>query len=258
MDILEIIAEGPGTKQNVVRDICDRIRSLIVNGELEPGTRLPAEVDLAKALGVSRNTVRDALNILHQEGTIQRKHGIGTFITAQLLLPNRLDVNLGVTELIKSLGSEPGVGEIHIQKLFADEYWADLLNVPLDAALLDIERVRLADGKPVVYSRDVFAEELLQSGKGPSALPELATFLQTDLSIYKIFEERVGVAVDYGVVTVKPAKADAHLAQKLAVSDGDLLMFLTQVDYDADGHPILASHEYHIADVYTFTVYRKR
>jgi DNA-binding GntR family transcriptional regulator len=248
----------PALKQRKAREICEYVRELIVSGKLKPGSQLPPEVELAEAFGVSRNTLRDSLNILHQEGTILRRHGVGTFVTRQLLVPNRLDVNLSTTELIRSTGWEPGDAEIHLRTVEADDDWADVLDTSPGALLIEVERVRIAGEKRVVYSLDRFPARLLELGRPPMGVPDVERFLLEQKSMYQLLEHRLGLSMAYGVATIKPATADAQLAERLHVPEGTQLMFLAQTDYNAGGQPLLASREYHLADVYSFTVYRKR
>lgn len=244
-------------KQRKTKEVSARIRALIVNGDLKPGTQLPSEVELAEAFGISRNTLRDALNILHQEGTLFRRHGVGTFVTQQLLMPNRLDVNLSTTELIRSTGREPGDAHMTARETIADEALADILDTDVGDPIIEVERLRSASDKPLVYSLDYFSVHYLTSCRPPMAPPDVVAYLLEKKSIYQLFEERFGMSVDYGVATIKPALADARLAENLKVSEGTLLMVLDQTDYNARGQPLMASHEYHVADVYSFTVYRK-
>jgi GntR family transcriptional regulator len=258
MELLELIAENPVPKQNVAKAVSERIRKLIVEGYVTPRAQLPPEVDLADAFGVSRNTLREALNILQQEGAVIRQHGVGTFVTEQLLLPNRLDLNIGVTELIVSLGREPGLLDLTVKRVPADECWAGYLDVPPKTELFEIRRVRSANDQPVVFHIDVLPESLLRSCRADVTEDKLTDLLRSEVSLYEMLEKHCGVHVDYGIATLKPVKADACLAQKLQVAAGALLMFISQIDYDSGGQPLLASREYHNADAYAFTVYRRR
>ena len=113
-DLIQHLGDQIPRKQPLSRVLGDQFRSLLQQGILKPGTQLPPELDFAKTLDISRMTLRQALNILEREGTIIRRQGIGTFLTAQPLLPNRVDLNLGVTENIISMGLEPGVRDIAV------------------------------------------------------------------------------------------------------------------------------------------------
>lgn len=62
------------------RQIIERLRQLIVSGELEPGDRLPPERTLAESFGVSRNSVREAIRALAEKGVVESRRGAGTFV----------------------------------------------------------------------------------------------------------------------------------------------------------------------------------
>jgi len=245
-------------RQPLSRVIGDRLRTLLQQGILEPGTQLPPEPEMADALGVSRMTLRQALNILEREGTIVRRQGVGTFLTAQPLLPNRLDLNLGVTENIKSMHLEPGVSDINFKTISADEVWAGHLDIPVGTQVVDLWRTRTADGKPVVATRDLFPFSFLDQARDRVTEEQFSDLLHHDLSLYSIFEDRLGLFVDYGVARIRPQLADERLAQRLGVAEGSALMYIEQIDYDSDGQALLVSYEYHVPDVYEFTIYRKR
>jgi GntR family transcriptional regulator len=258
LDIVHHLGGQIPRKQPLSRVIGERLRTLLQQGTLEPGAQLPPEPEMAEALGVSRMTLRQALNILEREGTIVRQQGVGTFLTAQPLLPNRLDLNLGVTENIRSMGLEPGVSEINIKIISADEQWAGHLDIPVGTQVVDLWRTRTANGKPAVATRDLFPMSFLDQARAKVTEQEFSDFLYQDLSLYTIFEDRLGLFVDYGVARLRPQLADAYVAQQLGVAEGSALMYIEQIDYDSDGQALLVSYEYHVPDVYEFTIYRKR
>jgi GntR family transcriptional regulator len=258
VDIAQELGVSISRKQPLSRVLGDKFRSLMQQGILEPGTQLPPEPEMAQAMGVSRMTLRGALNLLEREGTIVRRQGRGTFLTDQLLLPNRLDLNLGVAENIKSMGMEPGVKDINVKVVTADEQWSGHLDVPEDTELIDVTRTRTANGKPVVVTRDLFPRHFLTVGREKFTLDQFKEILFQEVSLYNIMESRLGLIVDYGVARIKPTSADATLTQSLGVAEGSPLMYVEQIDYDDAGTPLLFSYEYHVPEVYEFTVYRKR
>jgi len=258
LDIVRQLGDEIPRKQPLSRVIGNRLRSLLQQGILEPGSQLPPEPEMANALGVSRMTLRAALNLLEREGTIIRRQGVGTFLTAQLLLPNRLDLNLGVTENIESMGMEPGICDVAVEVISADEQWAGHLDVPVGTQLVDVHRTLTANSKPVVATHDLFPLRFLEQAKDGLTVEEFSDLLQQELSLYGIFERRFGLVVDNGIARVRPQAADACLAQQLGVAQSSALMYIEQIDYDQDGQPLLVSIEYHVPDVYEFTVYRKR
>lgn len=222
----------------------------IEGGAWRPRQRLPAEPSLAASLGVSRATLRDALRSLEEDGFVTRVRGAGTFVTHRPRLKNNLDVNFGVTDLIRSMGMAPGTEGLKVFEASTAGEEARLLSVPDGSPVVCVERVRTADGRPVVFSLDLIPASLLDG-----RVDAVAALGQG--SIYEVLEGELGIAVRQGVATVRPEKADRTLAGALRVPRGALLLYIRQVDFDADGRAVLLSHEHHLADVFEVTVVRR-
>jgi DNA-binding GntR family transcriptional regulator len=237
---------GDSLRTSVREDLVRRLEA----GEWRPSERLPSEPDLAASLGVSRATLRDALRSLEEDGFVTRVQGAGTFVTHRPRLRNNLDVNFGVTDLIRSMGMRPGTEDARVFEAGATPEEARRLAIPPDAAVGCVERVRTADGRPVVFSVDVVPGWLL--GDGSALLERTRTG-----SVYHLLERELGVVIRQGVATIRPANADAGLAARLQVPAGTLLLYLLQVDYDLDGRPVLLSHEHHLADAFEIAVVRR-
>src|SRR5512141_623437 len=146
------------------------LRQAITGGTFRPGSQLPTEAELCEALGVSRTVVREALRVLEDEGLVARRHGVGTFVRNHPILKN-LNFNFGITEMIESAGLKAGTSHLALQKEVADKQKADKLRVEVGTPLITIERVRTANGRPVVYSLDTLTEGLVQrAGFDPQLL----------------------------------------------------------------------------------------
>jgi DNA-binding GntR family transcriptional regulator len=222
----------------------------IVTGDLPTGTRLPAEPALAAELGVSRATLREALRSLEEEGTLTRTPGAGTFVSDRPRLVNNLDVNFGVTEAIRAAGMVPGTRWSDVVERHPSGDEARRLGMPAEARVVVIERVRTADRRPVVFSRDVM-DAALADGH-----PDLVRRCVMG-SIYDALQRDLGRTIHHGMASFRPSAAPADVAERLGVGRGTLLLYLRQVDYDLDGEPLLYSHEYHLADAFEFTVIRR-
>lgn len=221
----------------------------IESGDWRPTERLPAEPALAATMGVSRATLREALRSLEEDGFVTRIQGSGTFVTYRPRLKNNLDVNFGVTDLIRSMGMVPGASAIRCYRRTPSGEEATGLSVAPNTEVVCLERVRTADERPVVFSVDVLPADLVDAH--PGSEERLGGG-----SIYGFFEE-LGLVVRQGVASIHPQNADAGLAAKLRVPQGTLLLYLLQVDYDSRGRAILLSHEYHLADAFEITVVRR-
>lgn len=226
----------------------DELADRITSGAIPPGTRLPPEPRLAQELEVSRATLREALRSLEEDGYVTRRRGIGTYVVDRPRLRNNLDVNFGVTEAIRASGMRPGTVDARVEVVPAGADEATSLGLSRGEPVVVLERVRTADGRRVVFSRDVAASSTL-------AADQLARL--GDGSIYELIESAAGAAVQHGVVTVEPVKADRTLARKLKIAAGSMLLYLRQVDYGDGGRPVLLSHEHHLADAFEFSVIRR-
>lgn len=235
-------------KRRLSLSVRDELAARIASGAIAAGSRLPPEPQLATELGVSRATLREALRSLEEDGLVSRTRGAGTYATSRPRLRNNLDVNFGVTEAIRVAGMRPGTSSSHLasERAAADE--AEALDIAQGDAILVLERVRTADGRPVVVSRDVVPAAVLSA----EALARLG-----DGSLYDLLEEIAGGAVQHGVVALEPMKADRRLAKLLEVRAGELLLYLRQVDYDRAGDPVLLSQEHHLASAFEFSVVRR-
>jgi GntR family transcriptional regulator len=228
--------------------IRDELVSRIASGRIAPGSRLPPEPELAEEMGVSRATLREALRSLEEDGFVTRTSGAGTYATHRPRLRNNLDVNFGVTEAIRAAGMRPGTTQSAIRTQAASDEEAEVLDLlPADEVVV-LERVRTADGAPVVFSRDVIAAIRLPA-------TELAA-MPLDGSLYQILE-RHGTPVAHGIVTVEPERADKLMAKRLGIKTGELLMYLRQIDYGTEGDPLLLSEEHHLASAFEFSIVRR-
>jgi GntR family transcriptional regulator len=224
----------------------DAIAAAITGGDYVPGAQLPAEAQMASNLGVSRATLRDALRQVEDRGLIIRRHGRGTFV-AKRPIRKDLNRNFGITAMIRSGGYRPGTRGLELRNEPADRDLAQSLGLSPGDPVTILERVRLADDRPVVWSRDAMPRRFLDVAQAMSG---------GDASLYGLLYKRHQVAVTRGVAELSPTSATASLAERLQVKRGAPLMYIKQVDYDGSGTPVLCSIEYHVSDWISFTLER--
>jgi GntR family transcriptional regulator len=227
----------------------EELRQAITGGIFQPGSQIPTEAELCEMLGVSRTVVREALRVLEDDGLVVRRHGVGTFVRNHPIIKN-LNFNFGITEMIESAGLKSGTSHLAIQKETADEEKAEQLRVQLGTPLITVERVRTANGRPVVYSLDTLTEALIQRAHFD---PEL---LRTE-SIYNMLQTSLGQVIEYGIARLLPVVAPHHVSGKLQLPPNALTLYIVQTDYSSEDQPLVYSCEYHLPDAFDFLVWRR-
>jgi GntR family transcriptional regulator len=230
----------------------EEVRDRIRDGQLSEGVQLPAEIELATSLGVSRTTVREALLQLEQEGLLIRRHGHGTFVRSAARLRGSLNANLSATEVIRGHGMEPGTSHAEVEVVSAGAEIAELLRLDAGADVIRLERVRTADGRPVVFTVDVIPARLVED-----AGLEASALLDPGLSLYRLYAERLGRSITDGQASIRLTRAEADVADHLGIPSGSPILRLEQVDATAEGEPVLFSVESYIADTFEFSVHRR-
>ena len=126
----------------------------IIENQLKRNDQLPSEATIAKTLGVSRNTLREAYISLENEGVIVRRHGIGTFVAHSPVIQDSLNDFSPFAQIIQDGGYTPNFQTLSMgyEKAPADVY--DVFNAPSSEKLRCIKRIVRADQQPVIYVDD--------------------------------------------------------------------------------------------------------
>ncbi len=241
---------------SLAQRVAEQLRAMIMEGNLPPNSQLPNEPDLSALLKVSRSTVRSALTLLEQGGFIQRRWGVGTFIAKNPPTYNNLSINSGVTQLIRSSGAEPGFIEFMIATIPATEHVANHLSIEPGDPVVVLERVRLANERRVVFSRDIIPQVLFKDQEGIIPLDEVKLYLDEKQSMYSFFTDRLGLEIHHGIARIRPLSAEGFIAEKLAIPHDSSILHIEQVDFGNDGEPLAMSDEYYVPDAFTFYSYR--
>jgi GntR family transcriptional regulator len=236
-----------GTKRpSLVDQVRQGLLDDLVGGKLERGAKLPNENELADRFAVSRATVREAVLGLLEAGYLARRHGSGTYVTNAPRSRHALDTTVSYTAMIRESGHEPGETVVAKGARVPTDLERQLLGLDEGERVVEVERLRLADRRPVIYSHDSIPEALL--GDVPADA--------LDSSLYVILEW-AGHAVARASAQLTPTLADTKLARLLGVKRGTPLLHVDQVDYDTRGRAVMLSHEWHVADAFQLIVNRR-
>jgi GntR family transcriptional regulator len=202
------LADGAEPKHAQLRAV---LAAMCATG-LAPGAAIPSERELMARYAVSRATVRRAIESLVAEGALRRVQGKGTFVA-----PPRVQSHLHLasfTQDMRRRGRTPSTRVVRVGSMEPPPEVAAWFGLVSGRPAWWVQRVRLAAGEPMALEAGWYS---------PTLLPALD---RHDLgrSLYELFEQEYGLAVDTAEQTVHAEVADATLAHHLDVEPGDPLL----------------------------------
>ncbi|TWT07535.1 GntR family transcriptional regulator [Planococcus sp. CPCC 101016] len=228
--------------------VIDRMKQDIAAGVYKEKEKLPSEFELSKTLGVSRATLREALRLLEEDNIIVRRHGVGTFVNSKPLFSSGIEQLTSVSDMIRQAGMEPGAIYLSTSENLSSEEDIKRFHCTGDDTVITIERVRTANGEPVVYCIDKVPSDYLP-----------ADFLgRTESSIFTAIEESGDIHISYAVTFIDPTGYHEDASPILECEPETALLVLKQLHYDEDDRLVLYSKNYFRADKFSFHVVRKR
>ena len=212
------------------------------------GQRLVSEPELAKQMGVSRATLREAMRTFETQGLIRRRQGAGTFVVGKVpVIEAGLEVLESLETMAQRMNLKITVSDLYAEQVEADENAAKALGVPEGTPLTRIRRVLRADSRPVSYLIDILPEEILK----PDALPYRFNGSVLDY----LLSSRVDLRLSRAAISATNAPAD--VAKALEIQRGDVLLQFTSQLYDAAGSVVDYSISYFIPGYFHFHVNRR-
>jgi GntR family transcriptional regulator len=205
------------------------------------GTPVEPERALAARFGVSRETVRQAIQELVFEGRLRRLHGRGTFVAPpKLTQPLQLS---SYTSDISAIGMRPGSTLLRAATIRAGGEVAEGLALPDGHPVYELERLRLADGEPMAL------ETLYLDAERFAGIDRRLT---GSASVYELLREAYGVRLGGGAATIECVLASPRHAELLACEPRAPLLRLTQRSWEADGRPAELVRSVYRGDRYRF------
>lgn len=212
------------------------------------GERLPSEPDLAKKLGVSRATLREAMRTFEAQGLIRRRQGSGTFVVGQVpVLEAGLEVLESLETMAERLNLEISVDNLQVQSTIADSDNSQALDVAVGTQLLRIQRVMREESRPVAFLVDTLPEEVLKSEQLP---------VNFDGSVLDFLLKR-GDSLTVSKAAISAIGAPADVAKALQIQRGDVLLEVVSKLYHSNGKVLDYSSSYFIPGYFHFHVVRR-
>lgn len=203
--------------------IHDQIKDEIDQKIWKIGQRLPSERDLAEKFHVSRMTLRQAITLLVEEGVLERRVGSGTFV-ASTRVQEKMRGTTSFTEIMKAQGKVPSSQVISYKRTIPSLQEVEKLGIDKTETIIRMERVRYADGVPVVYEVASIPEKFIKNFKREEITSH---FFQT--------MEEHGYRIGKSQQTIYARLAKEKIAQYLEIPKGHAILGLTQVSYLDNG-----------------------
>lgn len=217
-------------------------------GSTPPGQRLLNEPELAKKMGVSRATLREAMRTFETQGIIRRRQGSGTYVVGKVpVIDAGLEVLESLDTMARRMNLEIAVSDLLVEQVDADLDMANGLGVSEGTRLTRIQRVIRADGRPAAYLIDTLPESILK----PDDLP--AEFRGSVLDFLLTSGNKLSVSR----AVISATNAPADVAKPLEIQRDDVLLIFTSRLFDLKGSVVDYSKSYFIPGYFYFHVNRR-
>ena len=222
----------------------EKIKENIVQGIWADGARLPSEYELTENLGISRDTLRKALQKLAVEGYIYRKAGDGTFVRSLKSL-YRLNVLESFSEQMRGRGMVPSSVVLSVELREPPQHVAMEMQFRSKEKAYVVTRIRNVDGKPMALEKAYISAALC---------PDIDQKIDADVSLYGLYKNTYGITFEYGDFRLQAKRCASDTANTLGINAGDAMLEMLCVIY-AGGHvPLYFVDCQYIGDNYVFFV----
>lgn len=221
--------------------VASRIEKAIMDGSIAVGTRIDNEIALGERLGISRPTIRRALQELVDKGLVVRRRGIGTQV-----VHGGVTRSVELTSLFEDLASSnrhPTTRLLLLESTEATASVAERLGVAEGAPVLHMRRLRLADDVPLALLENYLPEDF----------SDLSASDLVEFGLYQLLQGR-GVTIRVARQRIGARSASADEARSLGLEKHSALLTMDRVAHDNAGRVIEFGHHSYRPDLYSFEV----
>jgi len=233
----------PNKNIALYQQVKDALLKFIHTQVWRPNTLIPTEQELMDTFKVSRTTIRQAINMLVQEGLLEKRQGKGTIV-----LPLKLVGNLGrlrgFAEEVMERGLVPNSQLIRAEFTTILIFEKSMLQVPEKEKVLLIERIRFANDTPIALERSCWPEKIGQ------------ILMKYDLNSARYYEilESNNIFLKQANEKISAINATLHEADLLGIRGGEALLEMTRLSFGIDGHPMEYTRTKFRSDQYSYNI----
>jgi len=223
------------------------LRGLILQKDYKSGAKfLPKEVTMSKKLGVSRNTIRQAINKLANEGLIERKKGVGTKVVIKKI-STRLDNWISFTKEMRNQGIEVVNYLVNITLVDAEDHVYEALGVSKTKKIWKLEKIRGSKEAKYLYSVSYFHPRVGIKGNENFITP-----------LYELLEKQHDIIVSSSKEKLRAIKADSKISFLLDIGKDVAILKRERLVCDVGGRSIEYNIVYYHTDYFTYDIDIKR
>jgi GntR family transcriptional regulator len=235
------------TGKSLSQQLHERLGEII--SETPAGGKLPSEPQLAKQLGVSRATLREAMRIFETQGFIHRRQGVGTFVIPPgHVIETGLEVLESIHTQARRLNLEVQVGPYYLVKMECSPACAERLGMKEGDPVYEVSWVMETQGRPVAYLVDVLPEDVLE---------KIDIHKNFNGSVLDMLMNKPELALTTSRTEISAIAAPANIARAMGIQRGDVVLFFEATLYTAEGRVVDYSHSYYLPGYFKFHVVRR-
>jgi GntR family transcriptional regulator len=204
----------------VYRQLAEYLKKQISFGIYKPGDVLPSEAEIIRDFNISRTTVRLAFGLISNAGLIRREQGRGTIVVSQVR--SKLPLLSSFTEEVAKFGRQPGTRFLSKNEEYLPLEAANALKLNINQKCVKIVRLRMADDQPL---------GLAVSWLNIAHYPQLEKINGTELSLYDVFENQLGLKIRSAVENIRADIAGEFESHNLNVKSGSPILRLTRTTF---------------------------
>jgi len=242
---------SPGGKVTTKRPLYQRTAEALAEmlDDLEPGTYLPSEPKLARKLGVSRATLREAMRVFEGRGIIVRRQGVGTYVARPLqVIETGIETLESIETLAGRIGLEVEMGELSVNSREPTSEESERFGLENGVPIVDISRVMLAEDRPIAYLIDSLPE---------AYVPQEIRRREFHGSILDLLLRRGEPGLSHSHASIDAVSASPEVARRLKIQRGDVLLSLEAWLYATSGEVLDHSYSYFLPGTFRFHVVRR-
>lgn len=220
----------------------------IESGQIAEGERLPTESSLMESYQVSRDTVRKSLNLLEQNGYIQRGRGRASLVMPKQRYTFPLSEIASFQEVNKLSNAQAETEVVNLDILQDSHKIKKIFQQNINGEVYELIRVRRMKGEAVILDKDYFVRDVV---------PRLP-LNECKASVYRYLEEELGLQISYAVKEITVQKANAEDYELLDMADYDMVVVVKSHTYLENNTLFQCTESRHRPDKFRFVDLAKR